>query len=241
MNGSFASNPVVAHRGAFKKNSFPENSIASLREAIRLKCAGSEFDVRMTLDDSLVINHDPKYHGLDIEKSTYRQLTETTLSNGEAIPTLREYLLSGMKDNKATRLVVEIKPSETSKERGQIVTTKVLDIVTRLRASAMVCYISFDYDIVKTIHQLDPAAITQYLAGDRSPDQLKADGISGADYHISVFKQHPKWIDEAKAYKLILNVWTVNSTEDLKWALDQKFDYITTNEPEELLQMLSSR
>ena len=41
----FASNKAIAHRGAFKKNGFPENSIASLREAIRLGCTGSEFDV----------------------------------------------------------------------------------------------------------------------------------------------------------------------------------------------------
>ena len=27
-------NHIVAHRGAFKKNGFPENSIASLKEAI---------------------------------------------------------------------------------------------------------------------------------------------------------------------------------------------------------------
>ena len=38
-------NQVIAHRGAWKKNKFPENSIASLNEAIRLKCFGSEFDV----------------------------------------------------------------------------------------------------------------------------------------------------------------------------------------------------
>jgi glycerophosphoryl diester phosphodiesterase len=39
----------------------PENSIASLNQAIISKYAGSEFDVRMTLDDSLIINHDPKF------------------------------------------------------------------------------------------------------------------------------------------------------------------------------------
>ena len=40
-------NPVIAHRGAFKKKGFPENSIAALKEAIRLQCTGSEFDVRI--------------------------------------------------------------------------------------------------------------------------------------------------------------------------------------------------
>ena len=49
---TFAQNPVVAHRGAFKSKKLPENSIASLQEAIRLQCSGSEFDVRMSVDDS---------------------------------------------------------------------------------------------------------------------------------------------------------------------------------------------
>ncbi|HQG57143.1 MAG TPA: glycerophosphodiester phosphodiesterase family protein, partial [Bacteroidales bacterium] len=45
---------VIAHRGAWKKNGHPQNSIASLRNAIELKVDGSEFDVRITSDDSLV-------------------------------------------------------------------------------------------------------------------------------------------------------------------------------------------
>ena len=67
---TFADNIVVAHRGAWKKNNFPENSIASLQHAIELKCTGSEFDVWMTADDSLVINHDFAYNKLAIEKQT---------------------------------------------------------------------------------------------------------------------------------------------------------------------------
>jgi len=46
----FAENPVVAHRGAWKAKNLPENSIAALKEAINLKCTGSEFDVRITKD-----------------------------------------------------------------------------------------------------------------------------------------------------------------------------------------------
>src|SRR5690349_9199648 len=94
-NITFAGNPVVAHRGAFKANHYPENSIASLKEAIRLQCTGSEFDVQMTADDSLVINHDPRYHDMEIEKRLYRELISIPLSNGETLPTLRQYLLAG--------------------------------------------------------------------------------------------------------------------------------------------------
>ena len=117
VNPVFADNVVIAHRGAWKKNSLPENSIASLRRAIELKCTGSEFDVRMTADDSLIVNHDPHYNKLLIEKTTYAELEKFKLSNGEKLPTLREYILAGIKNNTTTRLVCEIKPS-ASKERG---------------------------------------------------------------------------------------------------------------------------
>ncbi|MBM3419342.1 MAG: licheninase, partial [Bacteroidetes bacterium] len=116
----FAANNVIAHRGAFKKNSFPENSIASLREAIRLGCTGSEFDVRMTADEILVVNHDPHHGRMDIENTTYAKLRTKLLSNGEEIPTLEAYLKEGIAVNKSTRLVLEIKPSPAGMERGQL-------------------------------------------------------------------------------------------------------------------------
>lgn len=232
----FADNPVVAHRGAFKKNHFPENSIAALREAIRLRCTGAEFDVRMSADDMLLINHDPHYAGLDIEKTAYQKLAAAKLSNGETLPTLREYLLEGMRDNSSTQLVLEIKPS-ASKERGKLIAEKVMNLVKELKAEKMITYISFDYDILKRLEELDKTAITQYLNGDVSPLQLKADGIDGADYHFSVFKKYPEWIGEAKKAGVILNAWTVNEEADMRWLLSQKFNFITTNEPELLLSI----
>jgi len=147
-NRSFAKNPVIAHRGAFKKNNFPENSIAALREAIRLQCTGSEFDVRMSVDDSMLINHDPHYQQLDIEKTSYHDLSKIPLSNGETLPTLRQYLLHGAKDNQSTRLIVEIKPSPAGKERGEIIASKVVSLVHELNLQSKVVYISFDYNIL---------------------------------------------------------------------------------------------
>jgi glycerophosphoryl diester phosphodiesterase len=80
---SFADNMVVAHRGAWKKNNLPENSVASLKHTIELKCKASEFDIRMTKDDSLIINHDASYNKLVIEKTSYADLIRfRLLSNG---------------------------------------------------------------------------------------------------------------------------------------------------------------
>jgi glycerophosphoryl diester phosphodiesterase len=237
MKAAFTMNPVIAHRGAFKNNNLPENSIAALKAAIRLGCYGSEFDVRMTADDTLVINHDPYYKGLEIKTSSYGQLKALPLSNGEVIPTLRQFLLAGLSDNPHTKLILEIKPSP-DKARGQRIATMVVNMVHEMHAGSIIHYISFDYEVLKKVRSLDSNAITQYLNGDKTPEQLKAVGIRGVDYNILVFKAHPLWIEKAKSLGLLLNTWTVNTDADMNWALDQGFDFITTNEPELLFETL---
>ncbi|KRD10107.1 glycerophosphodiester phosphodiesterase [Flavobacterium sp. Root901] len=238
---SIKENAIVAHRGAWKKNNFPENSIASLRHAIDLKLPGSEFDVWRTADDSLVINHDAHYNKMLIEETTYADLIKFKLSNGEKLPTLREYISEGKKNNKHTLLVCEIKPSEISKERGQKTALISVEIIKKLKADKITCYISFDYEILKQIRRIDSKASLQYLEGNKSPKEVKTDNINGVDYHYSVFKKHPEWIKEAKENNIILNAWTVNDPADMDWIIEHKFNYITTNEPELLNERLQKK
>jgi glycerophosphoryl diester phosphodiesterase len=235
---SVKKNAVVAHRGAWKKNNLPENSIASLRHAIDLKLAGSEFDVWRTADDSLVINHDAHYNKLLIEETNYADLIKFKLSNGEKLPTLHEYITEGKKNNKYTLLVCEIKPSEISKERGKLTALKTVETIKKLKAEKMTSYISFDYEILKQIRQVDKVTSLQYLEGNKSPKEVKSDRISGIDFHYSVFQKHPEWIKEAKENNITLNVWTVNDSDIMDWIIENNFDYITTNEPELLSQRI---
>ncbi len=235
-NINFSNNTVVAHRGAWRKLNLPQNSIASLKQAIKLNCTGSEFDVRMTADGILIINHDPHYNNLEIEKTNYSKLAAFKLSNGEKLPTLKEYLLAGIENNATTRLVCEIKPSKISKERGQLIAMKIVQLVEKLKAKDLVVYISFDYDILKKIRELVPTASTQYLENNKSPIQLKEDGISGLDYHYTAYQNHVEWIESAKKNGITLNAWTINNVADMDWLLANNFDFITTDEPELLLE-----
>lgn len=235
---TFASNKTIAHRGAWKTSDLPQNSIASLKRAIELKAAGSEFDVRMTKDGELVINHDPLYAEDTIELTTYAELSKHTLKNGEKLPTLKDYLKAGSRNNNQTCLVVEVKPSLVDKNQGVWAATKTVALIKKMKLQARVVYISFDYEILKEIRQLDAFAVTQYLTGDKTPAELKADGVSGADYHISVYRKNPEWITQLKDNGMILNAWTVNTAEDMDWLLGQGFDFITTDQPELLFERL---
>lgn len=235
---TFATNKTIAHRGAWKTDMLPQNSIASLRKAIDLKAAGSEFDVRMTTDEVLIINHDPLYAEDTIELKTYEQLAKHKLKNGEKLPTLKDYLKAGIKNNYQTRLVVEVKPSLVDKNQGVFAAEKAVALIKEMKLQHMVVYISFDYEILKHIRSLEPYAVTQYLTGDKTPAELKADGMSGADYHINVYREHPEWITQLKENGMILNAWTVNTAEDMDWLLSQGFDFITTDQPELLFERL---
>jgi glycerophosphoryl diester phosphodiesterase len=229
----FLDNTVVAHRGAWKNKDIPQNSIESLREAMRLGCAGTEFDVHTTADCVFILYHDNTYCGKIIEKHTYAELAETKLPNGETIPTLEKALMEGMKQTD-TRLFLEIKPSSTV---NKTVTSaeKIVKTVSEMGAQPWIFYISSDYEVIKRIKQLVPASMVAYLGGNVSPEQLKKDKITGLDYNHSVFKKDISTIKNAQELGLSLNVWTVNSSDDMNLFLSHNLDYITTDEPELLL------
>ena len=66
-----------------------------------------EFDVWLTKDNKLVINHDPVYKMKYMEYSKGDALTGLKLSNGENLPSLEQYLEAGKKCN--TKLILELK------------------------------------------------------------------------------------------------------------------------------------
>lgn len=232
-------NQVIAHRGAWKKNNLPENSIASLKEAFRIKCYGSEFDVHMTSDHVLVINHDDDYQGMVIATTTYEELKKKKLSNGEDIPTLESYLKEAKKQ-KTTKLILEIKEDKDQKDMIKV-TDDVVAMVKKFKMEPWLEYISFSYPVLKRVLELEPKATVAYLKGEIGAEQLKKDGFAGADYHFSVYQKDDTWFSKAHGLGLTLNAWTVNKKEDMEWLLGNKVDFITTNEPELLFEVLKGK
>ncbi len=227
---------VIAHRGAWKNAKVPPNSIASLKEAIKIKCYGSEFDVHMSADSILYVNHDHDVEGVNIEKTLAKDLDKIKLSNGESLPTLENYLKAGKKQKK-TRLILEIKASKISKERSLALARKCVETVQSAKVVGITDYISFDLDICMLVKQLAPKAEVSYLNGEKSPDEIKELGLSGVDYHYNVFKKNENWIKEFNQKGLVTNAWTVNDKETMMRLMEQSINYITTDEPE-LLQTL---
>lgn len=109
-----ADNIVVAHRGAVKEfPGTPDNSVASLRNAISLGCYGSELDIYWTKDNDVIVAHadsNCKINNLYPWENTVDDLRRGgVLSNGEILPTFKEYLEVAVTEGKCTKLVLDIK------------------------------------------------------------------------------------------------------------------------------------
>lgn len=224
-----AQTKVIAHRGFWKTSGSSQNSITSLKKADSIGCYGSEFDVWISKDNKLVVNHDPVYKMKFIEYSKGDALTGLKLSNGENLPSLEQYLEAGKKCN--TRMILELKAHRTPKRETKAV-QEILALVKKMGMENRMEYITFSLHALKEfIRQVPAGTPVYYLNGELSPKELKELGATGLDYHLGVIKKHPEWIKEAHDLGMKVNVWTVDEADDMKWLIDQKVDFITTNEP----------
>jgi len=225
-----AQTQIIAHRGYFQTNPpTTENSLKSLENAQNLKIYGAEFDVRMTKDGVLVVNHDEHHAKMEISETDFKELKKVKLSNGEQFPTLKDYLKKGKKDQ-SLKLIVEIKPDKT-KEKEDELTAKTIKMIKDLKLESQSEFISFSLNICKEIKKLEPSFKVQYLRGELSPQQIKDEGLDGIDYHYSIFEKNPTWIAEANALGLITNSWTVNDVAIFNKLKDQGIGFVTTNTP----------
>lgn len=228
---------VVAHRGLWQAPASAQNSITALALADRAGCYGSEFDVWLTADSALVVNHDASFGGQDMETSTLAQLQQLTLANGERMPSLADYFTAAT--TTSTRLILELKHL-SSQERETAAVQRIVAMAAQFGLSNRMEYISFSLHACREFVRLAPAGTpVLYLNGDIAPAELHAMGITGIDYHHSVIKAHPEWVEQAHALGMKVNVWTVNDTATMQWLIALNVDLITTNAPTLLQSLLN--
>lgn len=135
-----AQTQVIAHRGFWKTENAAQNSVTALNKAAENKFYGSEFDVQLTADGVVVVNHDNTIQGLNISKTPYEKLKGLKLKNGEILPTMADYLQEGKK-LPGIQLILEIKPHQT-KEQEDLVTETTVKMVKEYGLEKQVEYIS---------------------------------------------------------------------------------------------------
>lgn len=236
---SLAAQPkVIAHRGYWTAPESAQNSIASFTKADAVGVFGSEIDVWLTADNKLIVNHDRVYKGTDVdmEKATAKEITAIKLPNGENIPTFDEYLkLVASKPN--TRLILEMK-SLSDYNREDLAAEKIVKQLKKYGVLDRTDIIAFSINACLAFKKLIPDTKIYYLNGDLSPKSIKKLGLAGIDYSMKVLRKHPEWVKQAQDLGLEVNVWTVDSEEDMKYFIGLGVNYITTDYPERLQALL---
>lgn len=197
---------IIAHRGCWEYNIAPQNSRESLKRALALNIYGTEFDVRQTKDGLLVVNHDDIFNGLAIAQSTYLELCQYALSNGETLPLLEDFLDIKNKSASSVKLIVELK---------SCIVSDVVSLINQYSLQQQVEYISFSKSYCLQLVNMGYGNQTYYLSGNFTPAEIKEFGIGGIDYENSVFVNHPTYIDESKELGLKTIVWTVNNVNSV--------------------------
>ena len=224
---------IVAHRGFWncEEAGYAKNSIAALKCAQEAALWGSEFDVNMTADSILIVYHDSDVEGKKIEKYPYSEFKEHKLKNGEAIPTLDEYLEQGKKYS-GTMLVYELKPHSSKEVEDIFVELSIAKLKEHgLLSPDRVMFISFSIHMCELLARELPEFTVQFLGSSLSPDELAARGINGVDYNHTVYSIHKKWYRQARRNNMSINSWTVNSEKEINDMLELGVDYITTDDP----------
>jgi len=240
---------IVAHRG-FHHEGSAENSISAMQRAVDHGFEGTEFDVQLTQDGVAIVFHDAIMQGhviCETSIDTLRQLSAFTLSSGESVPLMTEFLEACSESLEAqgaheshTRLFFEIKPHALQSQRLCLL-GQIIEALGTYRLHDEVFFISFDLEACTLLAQLLPDIPVAYLKGDLSPRELHERGISGIDYHWSKFHEHPEWVKEAHDLGMSVNVWTVNKPDMAVSMLKLGVDYITTDDPLEMRSWLEPK
>lgn len=242
-----AQTQVIAHRGFHATEGSDKNTISSLLNAQKLGVYGSECDVSLSADDSLMVVHGsmhpdrriPSAHRAHVTKDVYKDIRAISCKGGNIVPTLREYL-EQLKQYPGTKLVIEIKNHKgDSPERQLHLTKKIVDLVKEMGVENMVDYIAFSSIICDELVKLAPNNEIAYLNGELAPAKCKERGYTGIDYSIKVLRAHPEWVKQAQDLGMKVNVWTANKTEDIQYFIDLGVDFITTDDPLQTIDLIN--
>lgn len=240
-----ADNRVVAHRGAYKEFSIPENSIASLEKAIEINCYASECDLAMTKDKQVVIWHDEKIGGQYMKDLNYADLATSTLSNGEKIPTLSAYLDKVIASKKII-LWMDVKSLSDAAGGNEWSSQTAETAAALIRSKKAEKQVTF---IVGRKAVLDRSLLAAkgdwpcgYMNTEYTPAQFASAGYTWANFDYSKFytnssSQNAGLIADYKAKQVKVTVYTVDDDDAMNWfAGNNNIDAISTNYPFKLLQ-----
>ena len=244
---------VTAHRGA--AGYAPENTLAAIEKGLESGAQRIEVDIHQSKDGKLFIMHDETLdrttngHGLlkDMNSDELLKLDAgswfSAEYHGEKLPLLDQAFK--MINGKAV-FVIELKHGS---DFYPGIEKKVVDMVRRYNAYEWVIIHSFDDNVLRTIHRLDPKITLHKLFVFKTNlfplmYDVKIHLALLKDYlftkEISVYYKfvNPALVSRAHKLGFKVNAWTVDDPEVAKRLVNMGVDGIITNYPNEIMHEL---
>lgn len=232
---------ILSHRGSYMcEPKVDENTIEALRGAQELGCYACEFDVHKTLDGELIIHHNNKINDtLDCQKSNWTDIQKVTLPYGGKIPTLRQWLEQAVSAAPQMKLALEIKKHPTPEKEAEVI-ADILALCKEFGVMDRTYFLSFSLFACQEVLRQEPSAKVVLNSSDLwekvEPEMAKEYGFTGISYNVSVFMNHPEWIERAKQLGLQTYLWMVDHEEALEWGREHGVDVVTTDFPDRMLR-----
>lgn len=258
---AWCDNKVVAHRGGAKEagEAVPDNSLAALDYAMALGCYASECDIYITADKRVVVAHadgEGKIFGHYPFESTLDELRAAgTLTNGEQLPTLEDYLDHAMKKGSCTRLWLDIKnvtkpsalpdhPVEACKQACKIVADKKAVKWVEFICTGDAAVMSRCAPIVWRYEGLNMGCM-----GGNKPISYYTDhsyewANINVDYMLdATHSKGPHTVDDFVNAGVAISVYNVDKPKNMRYYIERldRMKAICTNNPHLLLQEMKLR
>jgi glycerophosphoryl diester phosphodiesterase len=222
---------VIAHRGAAA--TAPENTLASVEEAIMEGADFVEIDVQETADDEIAVLHDSdlmKVAGVDLKiwDATRERLATIDIGSWfdprfhqERVPRLEDVL---EKARGRARVVIELKYYGHTEALEQ----RVVDLVEKLGQADNVVVMSLEYDALRKMRALRPRWILGLLTAKAVGDLTALD----ADFlAVNAGLANRRFVKRAHEKGKLVYVWTVNDPVQMFRLLNLGVDGIITDRP----------
>lgn len=254
-------NKVVAHRGGARESGNPDNSRASLKYTMSLKCYAMECDIYWTKDNNVIIGHATDTYFINGLKPWEHTLTEIrkagVLKNGETIPTLEDFLEIVQVEGNCTKLVLDIKNLDGSLTAYPIKAVQRACEIIKERKAEKFC------EFICTGNETVAAAAANCMVvygipvgwmANKNPAGHKAKGFNWANLsaksYMTPYGDGERTIDEFKNAGMQISVFNIDLTagdgnavyseEAVNYYINRYSDlrFICTNYPKWMLSKL---
>lgn len=202
---------IIAHRG--NDNIHKENSLEAIISSLNSKYTdGVEFDVRLTKNHKLIINHDPFYNGNYINHTNLVKLQKLGLNTLEEI-------LNNVHNNKI--LMIEIK---VDNKDIKIMSKKLINIIKKYNLNYYIC--SFNYKFIKYFKENYNIKCGLIISIKINNKYLNND----FDFN-SINYLYSKKIPQKETFR-----WTINTKQELEKI--SKNENIITDNPKQMYKLI---